>query len=167
MRDYSQTPTVLRCSQGFIVVIPLIVPAKEARWRTFRRKRTTVSGNDFIRQSRTIPEGSGAIVSRLFPLPGFRNFDPFVLMDHFTLRMAADLSMWWKETCPWKTPGWPQAARDLRKTSAGLRSRRSRTAGLSSAQVCHMGSRSIRTDRMSTSPRNPGLARLNCLKLPE
>ncbi len=33
----------------------------------------------------TVPEGDGVDVKRLFPLPGFMNFDPFVLWDHFNI----------------------------------------------------------------------------------
>ncbi len=33
----------------------------------------------------TVPEGDGVDVKRLFPLPGFMNFDPFVLWDHFSI----------------------------------------------------------------------------------
>ena len=32
-----------------------------------------------------VPEGDGVIVKRLMPLAGLRNFDPFVLWDHFDL----------------------------------------------------------------------------------
>ena len=32
-----------------------------------------------------VPEGDGVNVKRLFPLPGFMNFDPFVLWDHFDI----------------------------------------------------------------------------------
>ena len=32
-----------------------------------------------------VPEGDGVDVKRLFPLPGFMNFDPFVLWDHFDI----------------------------------------------------------------------------------
>lgn len=33
----------------------------------------------------TVPEGDGVDVKRLLPLPGFMNFDPFVLWDHFNI----------------------------------------------------------------------------------
>ncbi len=32
-----------------------------------------------------VPEGDGVDVKRLFPLPGYMNFDPFVLWDHFDI----------------------------------------------------------------------------------
>jgi len=38
-----------------------------------------------IRSGVNTLEGKGAQVSRLMPVAGFRNFDPFVLWDHFTL----------------------------------------------------------------------------------
>ncbi len=40
---------------------------------------------NFVKQARTTMEGAGAEVHRLFPLPGFMNFDPFVLWDHFNV----------------------------------------------------------------------------------
>jgi len=33
----------------------------------------------------TVPEGDGVIVKRLMPLAGLRNYDPFVLWDHFDI----------------------------------------------------------------------------------
>lgn len=42
-----------------------------------------------IREAVEMDEGAGARVRRLFPLPGFMNFDPFVLWDHFRLGPAA------------------------------------------------------------------------------
>ncbi|MDQ7004654.1 MAG: pirin family protein [Ghiorsea sp.] len=33
----------------------------------------------------TVPEGNGVVVSRLMPVHGLMNFDPFVLMDHFDI----------------------------------------------------------------------------------
>ncbi|GAV21233.1 quercetin 2,3-dioxygenase [Mariprofundus micogutta] len=36
-----------------------------------------------IVQSVSVPEGDGVTVKRLMPLHGLRNFDPFVLWDHF------------------------------------------------------------------------------------
>lgn len=33
----------------------------------------------------TVPEGDGVTVKRLMPLAGMRNFDPFVLWDHFDI----------------------------------------------------------------------------------
>lgn len=44
-----------------------------------------MSAQHFIQDARTTMEGAGAEVHRLFPLPGFMNFDPFVLWDHFTV----------------------------------------------------------------------------------
>lgn len=38
-----------------------------------------------IRKVTVVPEGDGVDVKRLFPLPGFMNFDPFVLWDHFDI----------------------------------------------------------------------------------
>ena len=38
-----------------------------------------------VRDVRVVPEGDGVDVKRLFPLPGFMNFDPFVLWDHFNI----------------------------------------------------------------------------------
>ena len=38
-----------------------------------------------IRQSVETMEGDGATVKRLMPVPGFMNFDPFVLWDHFEI----------------------------------------------------------------------------------
>jgi len=36
-------------------------------------------------QALTVPEGDGVIVKRLMPVHGMRNFDPFVLWDHFDI----------------------------------------------------------------------------------
>lgn len=33
----------------------------------------------------TVPEGDGVMVKRLMPIAGLRNFDPFVLCDHFDI----------------------------------------------------------------------------------
>lgn len=41
-----------------------------------------------IRQAHSMKEGAGAEVARLMPVPGFMNFDPFVLMDHFSLKVG-------------------------------------------------------------------------------
>ncbi|WP_018293902.1 pirin family protein [Mariprofundus ferrooxydans] len=38
-----------------------------------------------IISSITVPEGDGVIVRRLMPVAGLRNFDPFVLWDHFDI----------------------------------------------------------------------------------
>lgn len=38
-----------------------------------------------IYQSVTVPEGDGVTVKRLMPAAGLRNFDPFVLWDHFDI----------------------------------------------------------------------------------
>lgn len=38
-----------------------------------------------IRETVKMKEGAGAEVARLMPVQGLMNFDPFVLMDHFTL----------------------------------------------------------------------------------
>lgn len=38
-----------------------------------------------IISSITVPEGDGVIVKRLMPVAGLRNFDPFVLWDHFDI----------------------------------------------------------------------------------
>ncbi|ATX78937.1 hypothetical protein Ga0123461_0500 [Mariprofundus aestuarium] len=38
-----------------------------------------------IVQSTSVPEGDGVTVKRLMPLAGLRNFDPFVLWDHFDI----------------------------------------------------------------------------------
>lgn len=38
-----------------------------------------------IRNASVVPEGDGVEVKRLMPLPNFRNFDPFVLWDHFDI----------------------------------------------------------------------------------
>jgi redox-sensitive bicupin YhaK (pirin superfamily) len=38
-----------------------------------------------IREAATTAEGEGAEVNRLMPVAKFRNFDPFVLWDHFTI----------------------------------------------------------------------------------
>jgi len=40
----------------------------------------------WIRKANETSEGDGVVVKRLFPLPGFMNFDPFVLWDHFNVR---------------------------------------------------------------------------------
>lgn len=42
-----------------------------------------------IRQAVTTPEGDGVMVSRLMPVTTLRNFDPFVLMDHFNIQSGA------------------------------------------------------------------------------
>lgn len=39
----------------------------------------------FTRSATETMEGTGAEVARLFPVPQFHNFDPFVLWDHFTV----------------------------------------------------------------------------------
>lgn len=36
-------------------------------------------------QAQTVPEGDGVTVKRLMPIHGMRNFDPFVLWDHFDI----------------------------------------------------------------------------------
>ncbi len=41
--------------------------------------------NTQIRDVLVVPEGDGVDVKRLFPLPEFMNFDPFVLWDHFNI----------------------------------------------------------------------------------
>jgi len=38
-----------------------------------------------IQQAITVPEGDGVAVKRLMPVHGMRNFDPFVLWDHFDI----------------------------------------------------------------------------------
>jgi len=38
-----------------------------------------------IKQAMTVPEGDGVTVKRLMPVHGMRNFDPFVLWDHFDI----------------------------------------------------------------------------------
>jgi len=38
-----------------------------------------------IQQATTVPEGDGVTVKRLMPIHGMRNFDPFVLWDHFDI----------------------------------------------------------------------------------
>jgi len=38
-----------------------------------------------IQQAITVPEGDGVTVKRLMPVHGMRNFDPFVLWDHFDI----------------------------------------------------------------------------------
>lgn len=38
-----------------------------------------------IRHTEDMTEGAGVTVKRLMPVAGWRNFDPFVLCDHFTL----------------------------------------------------------------------------------
>ncbi|MDQ6958393.1 MAG: pirin family protein [Mariprofundaceae bacterium] len=38
-----------------------------------------------IQQAITVPEGDGVSVKRLMPVHGMRNFDPFVLWDHFDI----------------------------------------------------------------------------------
>ncbi|MDQ6956661.1 MAG: pirin family protein [Mariprofundaceae bacterium] len=38
-----------------------------------------------IRNTAVVPEGDGVEVKRLMPLANFRNFDPFVLWDHFDI----------------------------------------------------------------------------------
>lgn len=42
-----------------------------------------------IRQAVVTPEGDGVTVSRLMPVTNRRNFDPFVLMDHFDIQAGA------------------------------------------------------------------------------
>ena len=44
-----------------------------------------MNGKTFVRVATETMEGAGAEVKRLFPVPGFHNFDPFVLWDHFTV----------------------------------------------------------------------------------
>ncbi len=39
-----------------------------------------------IQQTITVPEGDGVTVKRLMPVHGMRNFDPFVLWDHFDIK---------------------------------------------------------------------------------
>ncbi len=41
--------------------------------------------SQIIRDVTLVSEGDGVDVKRLFPLPGFMNFDPFVLWDHFDI----------------------------------------------------------------------------------
>jgi redox-sensitive bicupin YhaK (pirin superfamily) len=43
----------------------------------------------FVRQAVSGAEGESAEVNRLFPVPGFMNFDPFVLWDDFTIHAGA------------------------------------------------------------------------------
>jgi len=38
-----------------------------------------------IHAAMTVPEGDGVTIKRLMPLAGLRNFDPFVLWDHFDI----------------------------------------------------------------------------------
>ena len=38
-----------------------------------------------IHNVKMVPEGDGVDVKRLFPIPSFMNFDPFVLWDHFEI----------------------------------------------------------------------------------
>jgi redox-sensitive bicupin YhaK (pirin superfamily) len=38
-----------------------------------------------LHQTVTVPEGDGVTVKRLMPVHGMRNFDPFVLWDHFDI----------------------------------------------------------------------------------
>ncbi len=38
-----------------------------------------------VRQADVVPEGAGVEVKRLMPVAGMRNFDPFVLWDHFDI----------------------------------------------------------------------------------
>ena len=45
--------------------------------------------NLFVRKAVSGAEGDGAEVNRLFPVPGFMNFDPFVLWDDFTISPGA------------------------------------------------------------------------------
>ena len=40
----------------------------------------------WIHKATETNEGDGVVVKRLFPTPGFMNFDPFVLWDHFNVR---------------------------------------------------------------------------------
>jgi len=35
--------------------------------------------------AQAVPEGNGVTVKRLMPIHGLRNFDPFVLWDHFDI----------------------------------------------------------------------------------
>jgi redox-sensitive bicupin YhaK (pirin superfamily) len=42
-----------------------------------------------VRTAASGAEGDGAEVNRLFPIPNFMNFDPFVLWDEFTIRPGA------------------------------------------------------------------------------
>jgi len=42
-----------------------------------------MSANVFVRQSKKTNEGDSVEVNRLFPIPEYMNFDPFVLWDHF------------------------------------------------------------------------------------
>lgn len=42
-----------------------------------------------IRHAQLTMEGAGAEVARLMPIPGFMNFDPFVLWDHFRIDAKA------------------------------------------------------------------------------
>ena len=41
--------------------------------------------NIMIVNSVTVPEGDGVLVKRLMPVHGLRNYDPFVLWDHFDI----------------------------------------------------------------------------------
>jgi len=41
-----------------------------------------------VRQAKETMEGDGVNVFRLMPIPGFMNFDPFALWDHFTIQPA-------------------------------------------------------------------------------
>lgn len=43
----------------------------------------------YVRQAVVTPEGDGVIVSRLMPVTRLRNFDPFVLMDHFDIQAGS------------------------------------------------------------------------------
>ena len=42
-----------------------------------------------IRHALEMKEGDGADVKRLMPIPGFMNFDPFLLWDHFDVKPGA------------------------------------------------------------------------------
>ncbi|MFQ5586240.1 MAG: pirin family protein, partial [Thermodesulfobacteriota bacterium] len=42
-----------------------------------------------VRHAVEMKEGNGADVKRLMPVPGFMNYDPFVLWDHFDVRPDA------------------------------------------------------------------------------
>jgi len=45
--------------------------------------------DSFVRTATATMEGDGAEVRRLFPIPRFMNFDPFVLWDHFDIGAGA------------------------------------------------------------------------------
>ncbi len=48
-----------------------------------------MSNQNRIRSAVETMEGAGATVKRLMPVPGFMNFDPFVLWDHFLVGAGA------------------------------------------------------------------------------